>query len=55
MNYQNKNYLHCFKVLYHNYKTQDPERANEIKKLVFLIAQNSPNKKLIDNVIEDFK
>jgi hypothetical protein len=55
VNYQNLNYLKSFKILYKVYKSKDFNKARKIRGLAKLIAENSGNKKLIDQVNIDFK
>ena len=55
VNNQNKNYLHCFKPVYNDYKKNNQmKKADKIKDLAIMISYNSGDKNLIDNVKQKY-
>lgn len=56
INYQNFNYISCYKEVYDYYKkNNDIEKANELKKISLLLAERVGNPNLVESVKKEFE
>lgn len=56
VNYQNFNYINCYKEVYDYYKKNNElEKANELKKTSLLLAERVGNPNLIESVKKEFE